>query len=68
MEKCLIEEEQEEKIYTNVIDCFEDIEKLVDAAPKDRRSKEYKAFIKEYERLVNIVNKLSGNKLYNNKI
>lgn len=57
-------DEEERKIYTHVVEAYEAIEELIDKAPTDKRTSEWRSFIKEYERLVNIANELSGNKLY----
>lgn len=48
----------------HLVDYYDTIENLEDNMPKDRRSKEYKSWVKTINKVINDCNKLAGYKLY----
>lgn len=62
------DEADEPRIYTNLIDIIDDIDILCEKAPRDKRSREYKKFLKDYNHLAVTYNNMCGWKCLKTKI
>lgn len=64
----IFEESGTEVVITSMIDYFDQINQLEDSEPKDKRSKDYKAWLKRLNTKIKEANQLAGYKVYKTKI